>query len=410
MTILKTYKLLLSCALFLFISFAFSQNKYNIKSANKKEMAEKHIEESEENDSKVIQLGEDIINTIYESDVEAYMSFFDTSAFTDLMMEGIKEDPSTKDFIRGFLSGLKEGIAAIPKKIIKEIEAESYYDLVNYRYDEDTKTYYILYRIYSPETGVNYHDYRVSKLNNKFVFNDIFIYLSGEELSKTYRRFYIYNLPRKSLLDLFGKSNADEFLVMIEAVTLYNNGEFIKAHEKLKDIGGDLKNDKFVLIIKAICASNISDDEYRNSLKTIAEIYPNDSSLFITQIDYHIMNENYDVAITLLDKLKSDTDDDFLNLFKGNIEYERKNYEKSIEYFKNISDINPDFFEGHSSYLACLAITEKFDECIKLLSFLVEDGYEKSDLIEFVEELDENGENILEGLAKSDLYKKWKTN
>lgn len=410
MTILKTSKLVLTTALFLFISFAYTQNKYNTKSASKNEKTEKYIQETEENDSKVIELGDNILNAIFESDVDAYISFFDTSAFTDIMMEGIKEDPSTKDFRRGFLSGLKEGIAAIPKKIIKEIEAESYYDLVNYRYDEDAKTYFMLFRIYSPETGVNYHDYRVSKLNNKFVFNDIFIYLSGEELSKTYRRFYIYNLPRKSLLDLFGENNADEFLVMIEAVTLYNNGEFIKAHEKLKNIGGDLKNDKFVLIIKAICASNVSDDEYEKSLKTIAEIYPDDSSLFLTQIDYHIMNENYDTAMTLVDKLKTDTDDDFLNLFKGNIEYERKNYEKSIEYFKNISDNYPDFFEGHSSYLACLSITQKFNECIELLSFLVEDGYEKPDLIAFVEELDENGENIFEDLAKSDLYKKWKTN
>jgi len=410
MTISKIPKLFLTTALFLFISFAFSQNKYNTASANKNKNAVKHIKETEDNDSKVIALADDILNAIYESDIEAYMSFFDTTSFTDLMMEGIKKDPFTQDFRRGFLTGLKEGIAVIPKKIIAEIETDSYYDIVNYRYDENAKTYYLLFRIYSPETGVNYHDYRVSKLNNRFVFNDIYIYLSGEELSKTYRRFYMYNLPRKSLLDIFGKNNADEFLVMIEAVALYNNGEFIKAHEKLKDIGGDLKNDKFVLIIKAICASNVSDDEYQKSLKTIAEVYPNDSSLYLSQIDYHIMNENYDVALTLLDKLKSDTDDDFLNLFKGNIEYERKNYDKSIEYFKNISENYPDFFEGHSSYLACLSLTEKFDECVKLLSFLVEDGYEKPDLIEFVEELDEDGENIFEGLAKSDLYKKWKTN
>ena len=79
-----------------------------------------------------------------------------------------------------------------------------------------------------------------------------------------------------------------------------------------------------------------------------------------------------------------------------------------LGYFKNISDNYPDFFEGHSSYLSCLSVKKDFEACITFLSFLVDEGYIKKDLIEFIEVLDDSGENALEDLATSELYANWK--
>ena len=68
----------------------------------------------------------------------------------------------------------------------------------------------------------------------------------------------------------------------------------------------------------------------------------------------------------------------------------------------------PDFFQGHSSYLTCLSEMENFEACGEFLTFLVNEGYAKIDLVEFVEELDENGENELNNLIKSKVYQNWK--
>ncbi|WP_347925389.1 hypothetical protein [Pontimicrobium sp. SW4] len=399
----------LTVILFIFcITVSFSQNKYNTKSTNKANNSKSYLVENEENDDNVVELGYNIQSAIFDSDIDTYLSYYDLDAFGKLIIKDVKDDKQSKNYTLGFLKGLKDGISSIPKKIISEVEAGSYYDFVNYRYDDDTKNYYLLFRIYSPDTGINYHDYTVSKLNGKFVFKDIYIYLSGETLSKTFQRFYLYNLPKKSLLDFFGKNNSDEFLQLHDAVNLYNQGEFNKAYDKISEIEGDLKKDRYVLLIKAFCASGINDNEYKKSLKAISDAYPDDPSLSLSQIDYHIMTKNYDTAISLLNSLEEKTEDEFLNLLKGNIEYEREAYDKATAYFKIVSDNYPDFWEGHFSYLSCLAITNKFDECVKLLSFMVTEGYEKTDLIEFVEELDENGENVFEFLVASNLYKKWK--
>lgn len=399
--------IVISISLFFFAN-SFSQNKYNTQNAKAKTTSILKLNDTEENDEKILELGNNIQNAIFNSNPEEYMALFDYDSFGNFITSGIKEDGDTKAFKTGFLNGLKGGIKSVPNKIISEVDAGGYYDFVNYSYDDVTQTYYLLFRIYSSEAGINYHNYRVSKVNGKFTFNDLYIYLSGEELSKTFRRFYIYNLPKKSLFDFFGEGNSKEFIKVVDAVNYNNQGQFEKAYNKFNEIEGDLKNDKFILVIKTVCAAKVSDEEYKKAMKNIAEKFPDDSTLYLSQIDYHVMNKNYDKALSLIDKLMNDTSDDFLNLLKGNIEFEKSNYNKALEHFKFISDNYPDLFEGHSSYLTILSLTGNFEKCVKLLSFLVDDGYEKSVIIEFVEEKDENGENNLIELVNSDAYNKWK--
>lgn len=393
---------------FFWVSTAFSQNKYNTQSAKLSNNTISIIANSEANDEKVLALGSELQNAIFENSVENYLNLLDYESFGNLITKDIEEDKDIKEFKTGFLNGLKQGMKSIPNKIIEEVNGAGYYDFVNYRYDETTQTYHMLFRLYSSLTGINYHDYRVSRINGKFMFNDIYIYLSGEELSKTFRRFFIYNLPKTSLFDLFGEDNTDEFIKMANAVNYHNQGQFEKALNMFNKIEGDLQYDKFLLVIKAVCASNVNEEAYKKAMKTIADKYPDDSSLYLSQIDYHLMNKNYETALSLITRLEKDTDDDFLNLLKGNLEFDRANYTKSLEYFKYISDNYPDFFEGHSSYLTVLSTIGDYTKCVTFLSSLTADGYSKADLIEFVEETDENGENNLLDLVNSEAYNKWK--
>jgi hypothetical protein len=55
-----------------------------------------------------------------------------------------------------------------------------------------------------------------------------------------------------------------------------------------------------------------------------------------------------------------------------------------------------------------LSQQQKFDDAVSVLDKLIERDYDKQLLIEYIEELDENGLNELESLANSKAYKKWK--
>lgn len=405
---IRFYRSLITLILFSICFTGVSQNKERSRTAQDIETTSFYIIENETNDAKVAELGEQIQNAAIESNTEAFMLLFDTEGFGELVTYSNRNDKATTSYREGFLKGLKSNITVFPKKIIKEIEAGSYYDFVNYSYNNEVNTYYMLFRIYSAETGINYHHYRVSVVDGKFKFNDIYVYLSGEDLSKTLERFYLYALPKKSLFDFFGESNADEFIKLAEAVDFYNKGDFKNAYNKIDALQGDLKNDKFVLVIKSICASNLGESVYKDAMKSIIEHHPDDPTLYLSQIDYFLLNKDYDKAQDLFKNLQEDTDDDFLNLLMGNVEFERMEYEKALSYFKIITEGYPDFFEGHSSVLSCFSLLKQFDECINILNLLVEDGYTKADIISFVEELDNDNENILMDLATSDAFKSWK--
>lgn len=399
---------LFTLILLLFFNSGFSQEKERSRKAQDIEHTSFYITENETNDLKVAKLGQQLQNAIIESNTDAFMTLFDTKGFGELVTKSTKNDHSLKAHRAGFLDGFKSNITAFPKKLIAEVEAGSYYDFVNYSYSNDTNTYYMLFRIYSAETGINYHNYRVSVLNNNFSFNDIYVYLTGEELSKTLERFYFYSLPKKSLFDFFGEDNLAEFLKLVEGVDYYNKGDFKNAYKKMNAVKGDIGNDKFVLVLKAICASNINDDLYKDAIKSIMDTYPDDATLYLSQIDYFLLNKNYDKAQELFRRLKEDTSDDFLDLLMGNVEFERLDYKKALTYFKTIAKNYPDYFDGHSSMLTCLSLMQQFDECVKVLDFLVEDGYAKTDIVGFVEEVDINNENVLKDLAASEAFKKWK--
>lgn len=401
---------LITLILALTFNAVISQNKERSRKAQEVENSSFYISENEANDTKVAALGQQVQNAILEGNPDAFMILFDTKGFGELVTYSTRNDKSLKSFRNDFVKGFRSNITVFPKKVISEVEAGSYYDFVNYSYDNSMNTYYMLFRIYSAETGINYHHYRVSQLHGKFNFNDIYVYLSGETLSKTLERFYLYALPKKSLFDFFGESNADEFVKLAQGVDFYNKGDFKNAYKKIDNLKGDLKDDKFVLVVKSICASNINDALYKNSIKNIMDSYPDDPTLYLCQIDYFLLNKDYDKALELLEKLKQETGDDFLDLLKGNVEFERMDYEKALAYFKNIAEGYPDFFDGHSSMLTCLSLLKKYDQCINVLNFLVEEGYAKADIIGFIEELDGNNENILTDLAHSKAFKVWKKN
>lgn len=410
---MKQYKApLLFVIILLIISNTYAQTKAKtnrFKNAKLVVKTERVLIETGENDTNVAELGYYIQNAILEDSLDNYMSKFDISTFGKFITSKTERDKSLNEYRTSFLKGISSSIISIPKKIISEVQNDSYYDFVNYSYDIELKTYYMLFRIFSEETGINYHNYRVSKRGDEFVFSDIYIYLSGESLSETFGRMYLYSIPKSKLLSLFGSTDAEDFNKLLEVTQLYKSGKFNEAYKKMNRIKGTISDDKFFLTLKNIIAANINEDLYLKCIEEILKEYPNDPSLYLTEADYYIYKGEYDEALNTLDKLIIQTEDNFLNYLKANLEFERGNFKTSQDYYKIIVDNYPDFFSGISNYLASISNTKDFMAGIDALEILIEQGYEKPSLIEFVEEINEDGTNEFESFAKSQEYNTWKT-
>ena len=389
------------------ITIAVSQTEKPRKKAKRIVKSELIIPQDEMNDNAVIDMGEALQAAILENDIEAYMSKLDTPHFIDTVMKDIDSMDGDPGFVEGFRSGVAKGLRNLPTRIANEVNEGSYYDFISYRYDETAQTYYLLFRLFSIESGLNYHDYKVSKMNNEFSFSDIYVYLSGEHLSKTMNRLLVLGLPEGKRIELVGSDNGD-YMNLYEGTMLYRQGKAKEAYDKFDALTNELAKEKYVLIMKSQMAGQFDDELYMKVIKDMIVTYPDDNTLYLNYIDYYTMIQDWKNTFHYLNRLQNETEDDFLYFVKGSTYYAKGDIESAKSHFEYIMENYTDFFYGYATYMSCLIVEKNYEAIVNTLNLLVDQGYEKETLIEYIEEPDEYGENEFEPLMAAEAYIKWK--
>ncbi len=249
----------------------------------------------------------------------------------------------------------------------------------------------------------------VCRIDGQLMFNDIYIYVTGEHLSETLQRFLIKSVPSKNPMKrLFGndkKVDVDNFLL---ARAMVDKGEFQNAYNEMDKISGELAKEKFILLFKSGIAAEISNELYEKNLAEFTDLFPEDPTLYLKLIDYNILKENYRKANENIDKLIFETEDNFLRIMKAKICLLDGDYETAENHYNYMMEYYPDFFESYIGAMITLNYLNRFNEALNIADNLIEMGYDKDILAEFFEEKDEFGENVLDPLVKSKPYKKWK--
>ncbi len=356
--------------------------------------------ETEDNDLKVEEFAAYLQEQIHEQNLNGFMTKFNSNTIKNKVLEIESSHNKTEGDL--FEITFKRSIEKIFKQIINVVELGNYYDLVNYRYDQETDSYHILFRLFQADEGINYQDYKVVYINDELMFDDIYIYLSGEYIGDTIARSFQY-FNSKSL----DNTESDMFKI-INAKLASESGNNQEAYNILNSLNTELANEKFIYLLKILIASALDETIYLEAIENLKTKFENDPTIYLTLIDYSLLKEEYDVAFDLVDNLQVETNDDFLFYLKGNIELLRGRFTEANNYFSYIIENYSDFYLGYFSIISAYVYQEKFDEALAVLDLLHEKYYTKQDLIEYVEELDEFGGNELAALASSKVYKKWK--
>ncbi len=367
------------------------------------------LKESKENDEKISAIAQEIEASFHDLSTDGFNEYFDTESFKVKLISNI--DFSSNDpYIRGFLDGVGDAGNKLALKIINEIENGAYYNLINYRYNIVEKAYYFTFRIYSEETGINYHDYKVCSDGKDIKVNDIYIYLSGEHLSETLNRIFKMSLEdeKNNTFNSKGSTLNSMFKVM-NAQKLLQEGKVRQAYEMVDGITGPMKNEKFFLLIKALIASSYDDKIYEDILSEFAKLYPDDPTLYLKLIDYYFLKENYKMVHIYLDKLMFETNDDFLNLMKAHAYMLQEDFINAEKYYNYIKVNYPASFSAYIGEMISLSYQNRFEETLAIAQNLVDDGYDKNELIQFFEEKEPDGSNQLEAFVRSKTYKDWKS-
>nr|WP_321222377.1 hypothetical protein [uncultured Psychroserpens sp.] len=361
---------------------------------------------SEENSLRVIEFAQLIETAIHDSDAETFVAKLNKDKFFNRILNDYPTLDPNDPFVKGFIVGMNRALIAFPNEIITDVENDAYYDFINYRYDEQAQTYYALFRLYSSDVGMNYHDYRIVNIDGELQFSDMYIYLVGEHFTDTIGRVMQYTMPKDSIVE----EKNPEKKELLKAILLNKSGDYKKAYKILNGFKSELSNEKFLLIFKILVSMQLDEDKYLASLEDLIEAFPDDPTIALNRVDYHLYKENYIEAIQVINQLQNETEDDFLNFMKAGIAFEDKNYDLALNLYTYTIENYPDFFEGQVGYLSTLVLMKNYTDTSKYLDTLIEEGYDKEALIEYIEEDDEFGENILEGYAKSNEFTQWKNN
>ncbi|GLB49989.1 tetratricopeptide repeat protein [Neptunitalea lumnitzerae] len=325
-------------------------------------------------------------DAIETNDQDFIIDNFDTNTIDKILSQS--PDSTNSLYKRAITVGLK----SFTHKLYTSISTGSYYDFINYSDGDTEDSYYALFRLFSEDTGINYHQYKISKQDSTYVINDVFILLSGEYLSAT-----LGNTFRNS----FVKNSDNDKNLYNKFIVLKNMGMDSKAYEVAKKIKDTTYLSKSFLILKAKAAATVSDDDYKQCLKDVLERFPSDPNLALLSLDYYYMDKDFNNLFRAIDQLENYTDDDFLRYLKGNYAYEIEEFHLAQESFEYIVDNYPTFLSAELMLIQTYDKLKNNKGVVTLLDDLISDGYSKDDLIDYVK-------TDITDFYKSKDFKSWK--
>ncbi len=198
---------------------------------------------------------------------------------------------------------------------------------------DDSGRKHMLFRMFG-EGGLNYHDYTLIKVNGSVKADDLYTYLSGEEISKT-----LANLI--SVTDGKDASNgSDEAQAIVKIADYKKKADYTAEINLFKTLDSKVQKNKSLQLLFIDASKHISDDDYKHALEGFAALYPNDPNTYLLMLDVYYLNKEFDKAMFAINKLDSIVKGDpLLDLYRGNIYKEmgqaaesRASYEKCFAY------------------------------------------------------------------------------
>lgn len=243
--------------------------------------------------------------------------------------------------------------AAMGQQIINSIKDAGFYEMVK-QYEKDNKQH-LLYRLYA-DGSLNYHDFELGRSNGKVYIADMFIYVSGEDLSQT-----ISNLS-KNVSDEVLESEKDlAALKRMKQLLMENKHE--EAKKVYDRLPTELRDQRALQVMHLLICSGLDEETYLKAIDRFRLMYPNEPYMFLMMIDASIMKKEYDDALMYVNKTDSVIDKDpFLDYYRGLLYKLKEDNENATKYFEMVTRSMPHFSDGLLALIEQYFIEKKYDK------------------------------------------------
>jgi len=264
-------------------------------------------------------------------------AFLDDAIDTKIMIKKMDLPSGTKT--TGMNKGLKEEMK-FGTAIVNSLAGKGNYDLVK-QYEKD-KVQHLVFRMFK-DYMVNYHDLELINTNSKTKIADVYVYLTGENLSETMRGLYL------QMDENIGKTDgASQWLKKIPEIrTLITANRYDEANNIFNEIPQNIRAGHAFQLMHLQIATGLGAEDYDKAISEYKILFPNDRAIPLLMIDAHISRHDYDKALQSVNELDSMINKDpLLDLYRAfcyNLLY---NYEKQKECLERLADTMPYFEEG----------------------------------------------------------------
>jgi hypothetical protein len=246
---------------------------------------------------------------------------------------------NAKAFMNGAYASLNLG-----SSIILSVKDGGSYDYVK-KFTKNDKSH-ILYRLITADMGLNYHELALSKVNGAVMIDDIYIYVSGENISETLIN--AYKSIKTETNKMSGNEEAEALQIakvnMPKIRALNDKGEYEKAYESLLKLPDFVQNMKMVRLMKLMISQNFENtDRYEKDMADYRKYYPEAKNIDLVSIDAYLLKKQYDNAMRAVNNLDKSLDGDpYLDFYRYLISNLKQDTASTLIYIVEASKSFPD--------------------------------------------------------------------
>ena len=304
--------------------------------------------------------GEELAAAITTGDQAAADRLFRLADIVDRSVSNLDLSAAEK---RGVVRGATAQVGQLSQRLIDEVkEGGPYKFLRAHRVDGRPRA---LVRSVGPAGGVNYHDFTLVRYpDGKVGAEDMYIYLSGEMISQTFRRVVLPILAEQKR-GIAARLSGAERVFTTHAMTLVEinkdiaAGRHREAMEKYRALPREVQTNKVYQLVAVQAAQGASDDEYLAVLEQFREHYPDDPTTELVMVDYYVLKKKTAEAVRAIDRLdKAVGGDPHLWGLKAAVLTEAGRYPEARELAGQAIDREPGLVIGYRVRVA-VALKEK---------------------------------------------------
>ena len=306
-------------------------------------------------------LGKRLQETVEKGHSQLLDSLFMSPVFADRIAKASGDVGSS--YVKSLKDALKK--RTLGREMLKSMHEEDTYELLRH-YEKDGR-HHLVFRMYG-QSGINYHDMELVKINDRIALADMYVYLTGENFSKT-----LAQLLALVAAPPTGPQTGDSMLNTIKSVqeirTLMNRQQYEKASQLYEALPTSFKQDKAIQLINISITAQLDEEKYRQVLGDFEKQYGQDPSAQLTLFDLYFLDEDYNKALKVLDVLDASVQGDpVLNIYRSVLYTRMQQPEKSIQCLEALYKAKPDFDTGVLELIANYIETNNSEKAETLIA------------------------------------------